>query len=288
MCMFVTSQLVLVIQCHANSRLQGLRAANVESVQWLANLALDTDAAFVFVSSTSAISAGAQESEVASDTWLANSTSGYGQSKAVAEARLRHAAQMGLRCSILRLGLIGPPTTIVREDDACNVTDWVASWIRAVYSLKLIPDRGMGSVMILPVNRCAHAVAAVAKKLIADDAFARTLHLVGTVEAGTPLMAVLSDVLGESAPTVPLSAWVDRLQAVGMEGAAGPDALALFGAQKHPLQTGVVGDQLARSALVDEACNVWSPSVGDGYWSAWASAIVRSENRAASNGGAMP
>lgn len=261
-----------------DSRLQALKAANVESTQWLANLALDTDAALVFVSSTSAVSAGAQESDVASDMWLVSTSSGYGQSKAVAEARLRHAAQVGLRCTILRLGLIGPPTTIATAEDACNVTDWVASWVRAVYSLRLIPDGGMGSVMILPVDRCAHAVAAVAQKLTtAAEAAAITLHLVGTVEAGTALTTVLSDVLGETAATVPLSTWVDRLQARGMDGTADPDALALFGAQKQPLQTGVVDDQIARSVLADEACDVWSTSVGDGYWCAWARAIVPSQ-----------
>ena len=236
----------------------------------------------MFVSSTSAVPAGAEEHDVASDTWLANSTSGYGQSKAIAEARLRHAAQLGLRCSILRLGLIGPPTTIASEEAACNITDWVASWIRAVYSLNLVPDRGMGSVKILPVDRCAHGVAAVAKKLTADQAAARTLHLVGTVEVGTALTAVLLDVLGASAAVVPLSTWADQLKAVGMDGTAGPDALALFGAQKQPLQTAVVGDQRARSLLADEACAVWGSAVGDGYWSAWVRAVVRGENHAVS------
>ena len=164
----------LVIHCgaHVSSVLpfSALRKANADSTAWLANLALDNDAALVFVSSTSAVPAHSAEADFATPAWLDTLASGYGQSKAVAEGVLKDAAAShGLRCAILRLGLVGPATDIVSGVSTHNPTDWVSAWATAVIALGAIPKddpRSPADMDVLPVDWCAEVCTALAVQIL--------------------------------------------------------------------------------------------------------------------------
>ena len=124
-----------------------LKAANVDLTTVLLELALRRDVPFVFVSSTSAVTSTHQPVEEAFITPYQDfhSLSGYGQSKAVAEVRVRAASQCASprgRMLILRLGLVGACAEPSTSGAAsyCNPSDWLCAWMRACVDLAALPE----------------------------------------------------------------------------------------------------------------------------------------------------
>ena len=159
---------------------------------------------------------------------------GYGLTKWACERRLMSALAAGQLASlcVARLGLVGsmaPPAPAAPSGFA-NHGDWVALLLRACHAAGCTPElAGDGEIVLLPVDRAAEALAALAD---VRSGTSRVVHLDGIAAGVAVLLA--ADLLSRlGLPRVPHATW--RAQVAGTSAAA---ALAVLPAGGDGLRLG--------------------------------------------------
>ncbi|PRX96570.1 non-ribosomal peptide synthetase [Allonocardiopsis opalescens] len=152
-----------------------------------------------------------------------NLPDGYAQSKWVAEALVRQAADAGVPASVYRLGLVGGHS----ETGACNPSDLLGRLLHAAVRLGCAPHHPF-PLAIAPVDYVSAALVALSQS---DDAAGETFHLVNREQVNwLEIAGWLAD--SEFGTRLePVETWRDRIRRGVARGDAGiaPLAVLLYG-----------------------------------------------------------
>lgn len=138
---------------------------HISGVRYLLNLCLESkyDAHFLFISTVSAVLGqhivqdNVISEEVPSD-WSSSQTTGYAQSKLVAEKMINKAAlQSGLRAIICRVGQVAGPST---DQGIWSKREWIPSLVASSIRLRKLPDSLVSEDLVdwIPVDLVAQII----------------------------------------------------------------------------------------------------------------------------------
>ncbi|KAF2087179.1 putative NRPS-like enzyme [Saccharata proteae CBS 121410] len=139
---------------------------------------------------------------------------GYSRSKFVAEHVIKNARAAGASATVLRIGqVVGDKST-----GDWNEQEAIPLMIRSALTLKILPELNQQSCAWIPVDTLAHAVLELALRPV--DALSPVYNMVNpqTFDWTRELLPALRSA-GMSFDSVPLDAWLEKLQAGAESGA---------------------------------------------------------------------
>lgn len=140
---------------------------------------------------------------------------GYGESKAVAEHMLSHAAaDSGVHSTVLRIGQIAGPVD-ASNGAKWNAHEWFPLLIKTSKALGKVPrDLGSWEVDWVPVDVVAEVVTEVVARIEQDMAF-KVLHVLNPdPRPWSEFYPVVKQILGDDCEGVGLREWVEELGSV--------------------------------------------------------------------------